>query len=193
MDDSNSLIGDLVKMIVNHNKKIGDLITILQTPTPIKITRTFTSDGNGQIGGGLVGGISAFPLDIFAAPTSHEVWVNRFSITSPGYSPRAALQQGELMITGSHSSEPIFWTPFLTAAPLLVLPVQFSGQGRLSAPHLNAGEKMQVVGDNLPAGTIVRFDMQMVLVTGVSPDAPKSLDELSSIMGTLGSEIELSS
>lgn len=148
-----------------------ELITVLRQPTPIKITKTLTADGNGVIGGGILTPASA--IDIFQCPSSHEAWINRISITSPTGTPKTPLITGQVVCFGSTAGEPIFWLPVAgTTLQTTVAPVYLT-EGRLSAAHLNGGERMLMSADSLPPGTVLRFDLQITLVTGVSVDTPR--------------------
>lgn len=140
------------------------LLTVLRTPTPTKVTGVFTVDPSGCIGGGLD---SPNPLTIYRQPMSSEGWLNRITITSPEHHPASPLTQGEVYIIGSTAGEIILFLPISGA----VAPVQ-APEGRLSAPHLNPGEEVQIVGDLLPVGAHLRIDLQVMNVTGISQYTP---------------------
>ena len=152
------LLSDVIAKLGQFIRRSNqDLITVLRQPTPQKVTKVLTADGSGNI-----------PLtDIYTCPVSHEGWVNRIAITSPGGSPKTPLTTGEVIGTGSTSGELIFFLPLAgTVAPIWIT------EGRMSASHLNDGERIQITADSLPANTSLRFDFQIILVTGVSPDTP---------------------
>jgi hypothetical protein len=150
--------------LLNNNQK--DLLTILRTPTPVKISKVLTVDSSGCIGGGLD---TPDPVELYRCPMSHEAWLNRITITSPEHHPTTPLTTGEAYIIGSTSGEIILFLPINGN----VAPVQ-APEGRLSAPHLNPGEVVAVVGDQLPVGNHLRFDFQIMLVTGISEYTPKT-------------------
>lgn len=156
----------------------AQLVNILRTPTPVKVSRSFLIDPSGCIGAGLA---QPMPHTIYQCPMSAEAWVTRITVTSPEHSPNNALVQGEIMVTGSTSGEVIFFLPLSGA----IAPVQIT-EGRLSAPHLNPGEQMWIVGDQLPAGHHIRVDLQVMLVQGVSEYTPPKFAP-----GEVGSETEL--
>jgi len=153
-------IGLLGRFIKQSNR---DLITVLRQPTPIKIVRSLQADASGTIGGGLA---NPTPVDVWMCPVSHEAWINRITITSPSGQPKTPLTTGQVMCTAG-SGEPIFFLPIAgNVAPLQIT------EGRLSAPHLNPGSRLVLSADSLPANCNLRIDLQIVLVTGISPDAP---------------------
>lgn len=151
----------LTGLFVHQNKQ---LLTVLRTPTPVKISQVFTVSASGCIGGGLD---TPDPEIIYRCPISHEGWINRITITSPEHHPASPLTQGEALITGSTAGEVILFLPISGA----VAPIQ-APEGRLSAPHLNPGEEVRIVADMLPVGHHLRFDLQIMLVTGVSEYTP---------------------
>lgn len=157
--DSLQAIG---RWIVGSNKEI---LTVMRQPTPIKISSTQQAVG-GVIGGGLA---NPQPVTVWSSPLSHEAWINRITITVPGYTPASPLTTGQIMLTGSTSNEILAFAPVVgMVAPLLIT------EGRLSAAHLNTGEQILMYADGLPANALVRLDFQIVLVTGVSSDVPKN-------------------
>lgn len=147
-----------------------ELITFLRTPTPVKVSKTFTVDAGGTIGGGIN---ATFPLTLYTCPMSAEAYLHRISVTAPGYGPAAPLTAGEIVCTGSTSGEVIFFLPISGD----IAPVQIV-EGRLSAPHLNAGETAGILGDGLPAGITIRVDLQILLTTGISEYTPKTTSQL---------------
>jgi hypothetical protein len=65
----------------------------------------------------------------------------------------------------------IFFLPVAgNVAPVLIT------EGRLSAAQLNEGERMLFAADTLPANTTLKFDLQIVLVSGISVDTPYKRD-----------------
>lgn len=174
-------MSDIIKEAVNaigslltrHNK---ELITVMRQPTPIKVTFNVTADANGIIGGGLS---QPQPVTMYQCPMSQEAWINRFAVTAAGHTPGNPLNtgQGQIWISGSTMGEPMFWLPVAgTVAPIMIT------EGRLSAPHLNPGEQMFIVGDTFPPNQPLRFDMQIVLVQGVSGYTPKHDNKLMDVM-----------
>lgn len=143
-----------------------ELVTLLRTPTPVKHTKIVAIDPSGCIGGGLD---SPDPVELYRCPMSAEAWINRITVTSPEHHPATPLTTGEALLTGSTAGEIILFLPISGA----VAPVQ-APEGRLSAPHLNRGEVVTIVGDQLPAGHHLRFDFQILLVTGISEFTPKN-------------------
>jgi hypothetical protein len=149
-------------LLFNNNR---ELITLLRTPTPIKIVKVLEVDPSGCIGGGQD---SPTPVTLYTAPASTEAWLHRITITSPEYTADAPLQIGGLRCTGSTAEEPIFSLPHrgdLTDVYIL--------EGRLSAPHLNASEAAWVVGQSMPPGIHLRFDLQIILSEGLSEFTPR--------------------
>lgn len=160
-----SVIKALVDLVIPINK---ELITILRTPTPIKVSRVFLTDSNGCIGKGLD---TPFPESIYTAPMSAEAWVHRITIYCPEHHPSTPLSTGELLFTGSTAGE-VIW--FLPEQPdnTQIAPMS-AYEGSLSAPHLNPGEDLLLVGDQLPPGIHIRVDLQLVLRQGVSEYTPR--------------------
>lgn len=142
-----------------------ELIRQLRIPTPQKVTKSFTADASGNIGGGLA---NPSPLTLFFCPESVEAWVHRMAFTSAGHGPSSPLTTGEIELIGSQSGEIVFFLPVSgVIAPVILT------EGRASAPHLNSGETLGIVGDTLPAGTQIRVDLQILLVApGVSAFTP---------------------
>lgn len=145
-----------------------ELIRRLKVPTPQKVTKTFTADASGNIGGGL-GTTPLAEQIVYTCPVSVEAWIHRIMFTSPGNPPANPLKTGEIELIGTNSGEIIFFLPQNgVVAPVLVT------EGRASAPHLNSGESMTIVGDTLPAGTNIRVDLQILLIgEGISPYEPE--------------------
>jgi hypothetical protein len=143
-----------------------ELITVLRTPTPIKVAQVFTADLNGCIGGGLD---TPNPVAIYTAPLSTEAWIHRIAITCPDHGPASPLTTGQALCMGSTAGEIIFFLPnHGDIAPLQIV------EGHMSAPHLNPGETAGLVADQLPAGTHLRIDMQIVLTAGMSDFTPRT-------------------
>jgi hypothetical protein len=163
-------IGDLIRDAVNglgsllhgHNK---DLINVLRQPTPLNLSTVLTANAAGVIGGGLT---SPNPETIWQCPESHEAWINRIMVHQVPPRPGTPLTTGQAMCTGSTVNETIFFLPLGgVIAPVLIT------EGRLSAAQLNSGERMLFAADGLPANTQLKIELQIVLVTGMSPDTPK--------------------
>jgi hypothetical protein len=156
------VIRAITNLIVPVNK---ELITVMRTPTPIKTTQVFQADLNGCIGGGL-DTPNAVPL--YQCPMSAEAWLHRITITCPDHGPAQPLTSGEAYCVGSTSGEILFFLPYHgDVAPIQII------EGRLSAPHLNGGEIAGFVADQLPPGTHLRIDLQLVLATGISDFTPR--------------------
>lgn len=145
-----------------------ELLTILKVPTPIKIVTVVTTLPDGCIGSGLDD--MSNPDTLWECPTSHEAWVHRILVTSPAYGPASPLASGQILLFGSNGAI-VSWTP-QPGMENNVIPGIVEQEGRFSAAHLNAGERLQVVGDQLPPDIKVRFDLQINLVSGISPDTP---------------------
>lgn len=142
-----------------------ELITMLRTPTPIKVSKQFIVDANGCIGHGLD---TPDPEELYRCPASAEAWLHRISITVPNYGPAQPLTAGEIVCTGSTAGEVIFFLPYQgDIAPIQII------EGRLSAPHLNPGEVAQIVGDQLTPGISIRIDLQIILDQGISEFTPR--------------------
>lgn len=161
-DFINQGVQAISNLLVGSNK---ELITLLRTPSPIKVTKTITVDPSGCIGGGFD---QPNPVDLYRCPMSAEAWLHIISITVPDYGPAQPLEQGQILCSGTTAGEPIFFLPLRGD----VAPIQMK-EGRLSAPHLNNGEAAVLVGDQLPPGISMRFDLQVVLVTGLSQYTPR--------------------
>jgi hypothetical protein len=158
--DVANAIGNL---LFNNNR---ELLTILRTPTPIKIVKVLEVDPSGCIGGGQD---TPNPVPLYTAPPSAEAWLHRIVITSLEYTPSNPLQQGEMRCTGTTAEEPIFSLPHrgdLTDVYML--------EGRLSAPHLNPSETAHIVGSQMPPGIHIRFDLQVILNQGLSEYTPRA-------------------
>ena len=144
-----------------------ELLQHLRQPTPQKISRTFTTDATGTLGGGLTNPLPA--LQLYQAPVSAEAWINRITLTAPGFGPANPLKTGEIVVYGSLGETLVFFPQNGVIAPVQIV------EGKHSAPHLNSGESALVVGDSLPANTVIRFDLQLILITdGISGFTPKS-------------------
>jgi hypothetical protein len=143
-----------------------ELITLLRTPTPIKVTKTFVTDANGCIGHGLD---TPDPEVLYQCPASTEAWLHRISITVPDYGPSNPLETGQLLCVGSTAGEIIFFLPYHgDIAPIQIV------EGHLSAPHLNSSEVAGIVGDQMPPGIRIRMDLQIILNTGLSEFTPRA-------------------
>jgi hypothetical protein len=152
-----------VSGLLLHNQE--QMMTVLRTPTPVKVSKVVRVDTNGCIGGGID---APDPFEIYRCPMSQEAWLNRITVSSfPKYTSAAPLSTGDIYGLGSTAGEIIFFLPQNS----VVAPVQLA-EGRLSAPHLNPGEIAGVVGSLLPVGIQLRFDLQVMLVTGVSEYTP---------------------
>lgn len=161
-----SMIQQMAQAIKNLILPVhGELIRQLRVPTPQKVTKTFTADASGNIGGGFTNPV---PLIIYTCPVSSEAWLHRITFTTPANGPANPLKTGEIELLGSQSNEVILFLP----QNGVVSPVQFT-EGRASAAHLNAGESVWIVGDTLPAGTVIRVDLQFLIISeGVSAFTP---------------------
>jgi|SRR5215469_78416 len=157
------LIDNLSNALQGLFKSNDELITLLRTPTPVKVTKRLTSDVNGCLGNGVV---TPVPEVLYQCPASAEAWLHRISISSPNYTPRNPLQAGEMIAYGS-GGELVFFTPLAGD----ICPVQLV-EGHLSAPHLNGSEELLIVGDALPPNIPFRFDFQIILRTGISQYTP---------------------
>jgi len=167
-DTLGSMVHDLFSGIARIIKQSNqDLVTILRQPTPIKITSFLQADGSGVIGGGFTNPQNAVTL--WQCPMSMEGWVNRISVTIPGRGPGNPLAQGQgqAFATGS-MGELIFMLPIAGT----IAPIQIT-EGRISAAHVNSGERIIFFGDSFPANTIFRIDLQIVQVSGVSTNTPQ--------------------
>jgi hypothetical protein len=155
----------IASLIFGTNKQLETVITMLKTPTPIKVTQNLLVDPSGCIGGGLS---SPDPKLLYACPSSAEAWLHRITITAPDYGPAAPLTQGQLLCTGSTSGEILFFLPYHgDVAPIQIV------EGLASAPHLNNGERALIVADQLPPGIHIRIDLQISIVIGVSTYTPR--------------------
>jgi hypothetical protein len=155
------IIGGIGDLFVRGQR---ELLTVLRQPSPLNITAVYQANAAGVIGGGLT---TPDPITLFQCPSSHEAWINRIGITSPGHPPGAPLTTGQAICSGSTAAELIFFLPLGgVVAPILIT------EGRLSAMQLNPSERILFSADGLPANTQLKIDLQIVLVTGVSVDTP---------------------
>jgi hypothetical protein len=162
------LTDHLMDMLQVFNIWRRELITTLKVPTPIKITTVVTTLDDGCIGSGVDD--PSDPETLWECSMAHEGWIHRIVITSPAHTPASPLTTGQIMLLSS-SGHVLTWAP----QPGLennVIPIILEQEGRFSAIHLSPGEKLYAVGDQLPAGIQVRFDLQINLVSGVSADTP---------------------
>lgn len=159
----------ITNLIVPVNK---ELVTILRTPTPVKISKMFAITASGNLGGSVAS--PDLSQIVWTSPISAESWLHRITITSPEHGPASPiLSPAELILVGTAAGEIVLSLPEI-ATTSQVAPTQFV-EGRLSAPHLSPGESLTVSGDGLPAGSHIRIDLQLTLVQGVSEFTPKTM------------------
>lgn len=151
-------------------KTLYDFITVLREPTPLKITHVVRTDENGCIGGGLD---SPDPHTLWECPMSQEAWVHRIHIMSPQYPPADPCMTGQMVCYGSTAHETIFFLPEWQNHQ--ICPAERIQEGSKASPHLNSGEKMWLVGDQLPPHCTFIFQFQIVLVAGISGYTPLHL------------------
>jgi hypothetical protein len=145
-----------------------ELIATLKVPTPIKITSVVTTLPDGCIGSGVDD--PSDPETLWECSMAHEAWIHRIVVTSPAAVPASPITVGQIMLMGS-TGHILSWTP-QPGTDNNVIPAIIEQEGRFSAIHLTPGERLLVVGDQLPPGIQVRFDMQINLVSGLTPDTP---------------------
>jgi hypothetical protein len=149
-----------------------ELITLMRTPTPMKVSKLLTISATGNLGGSV--GFPTMDQIIYTAPVSAEAWLHRITITSPEHGPASPIiAPAELVLIGSTAGEVILSLPEI-ASTYQVAPTQFI-EGRFSAPHLDRGESLCVAGDGLPANAHLRFDLQIIIVTGASEFTPRTM------------------
>lgn len=166
-----SVLGQFISAITNVvMPQHKELITLLRIPTPIKVSRIFKVDTHGHIGGGFT---NPDPEEVYRCPVSGEAWLHRITVYSQEYSPLDPLDEGELLCTGTTSGEIIFYLPEQPDQKQIA-PMQPVLEGRQSAPHLNPGEVVQLVGQSLPVGKHIRIDLQLNFVTGISEYTPRT-------------------
>jgi len=159
-DIFNDAIEKIVKLFTEYQR---DVVLLVRRPTPLKITTQVQASAAGVIGGGFA---NPDPITIYQVPVSHEAWVHRISVSVPANPPGTPLTTGQALIRTS-LGEPILFLPLVgTVAPVI------AAEGNMSAAHVNAGERIQIFGDTLPANTVLRIDLQIQLTTGLSPDTP---------------------
>lgn len=168
MSDLLANASELIDTLAGFQKCLYDFITVLREPTPVKITHVVHSDDLGCIGGGLD---SPDPHTLYECPMSQEAWLHRIFIMSPNYPPYSPLTDGEMLCFGSTAHEVIFYLPERFTDQ--VVPSQCIQEGSRSSPHLNSGERVLVVGDQLPPNTPFIFHFQIVLVSGISGYTPR--------------------
>lgn len=165
MDDLYSLARDFLSTLhILHR----DVLLKVKVPTPIKVIHTVTSDASGCLSGGL--DVPVDPEILYMCPSSHEAWLHRILVTSPNYPPAVPLTTGEIMLIGS-TGQIITWTP-QPGEENNVVPSLLEVEGGLSAAHLTPGERLYVLGDQLPPNIQFRFDLQINLVAGISSATP---------------------
>jgi len=148
-----------------------ELITLLRTPTPVKVVKMFTVGAGGNIGGSVT--MPDLSQIVYTAPMSSEAWLHRISISSPEHGPATPIvAPAEILLFGSNG-EIVLMVPE-NASTSQVAPVQFI-EGRLSAPHLSPGESLTISGDGLTAGNHIRIDLQFSLVQGITEFTPKTM------------------
>jgi hypothetical protein len=167
-----SLLQEAIQAISNlilpTNK---ELITLLRTPTPVKISRIFSISATGTLGGSAA--LPDLSQIIWTSPMGSESWLHRITITSPEHGPSSPIiSPAELVLMGS-SGEVILILPEI-ATTYQVAPTQFV-EGMMSAPHLSPGESVSVSGDGLPANAHIKIDLQITLVQGVSEYTPMNM------------------
>lgn len=132
-----------------------ELLEHLRIPTPQKVSTALTASAAGVIGGGLS---SPNPVTVYTCPLSVEAWLHRITFTSPGNPPANPLKTGQIELV-NNSGEIIFFLP----QNGVVAPIQVT-EGRASAAHLNSGETLGIIGDTLPANTVIRVDLQFLVI-----------------------------
>lgn len=157
------LMDNLSDMLSVLNIRHREVLTILRAPTPIKVVEAVQADDHGCIGNGLD---TPNPVTLWECPMSHEAWLHRITVTSPQHPPATPLTQGEAYLYGSTGQLLTFLPHRGDVAPVQLL------EGRLSAPHVMPGERVQIVADQLPPYTTLRFDFSIVMHTGTSEFAP---------------------
>ena len=137
---------------------VQSLIEVMRQPTPNKVAFQVLTSSTGAIS----------PTTIWMNPMSQEAWINRIAISAVGYTPAAPLTTGWLTLNGA-AGDLIYAFPIsgTTVAPVVI------AEGRVSAPHLNSGSSLSVTGAALPPNISIRFDLQIVLVSGVSQYTPR--------------------
>lgn len=156
------VVGEISDGLISlFTRQQRELITILRQPTPIKHVRMVEVDNSGSFR-------QQDLVELYTCPVSHEAWINRITITARGYDASAPLNTGQMVCTGSTAGEVIFFLPLGGT----IAPIQIT-EGRLSATHLNPGESMYLQATGIPPWVLFRIDMQILLVSGVSPDTPR--------------------
>jgi hypothetical protein len=171
-DNSSSPLQQVIQAISNlilpSNK---ELISLLRTPTPVKISRVFTISAAGNLGGSLAA--PDLSQIVWTSPMSSESWLHRITITSPEHGPASPIITPAQLVLMTSQGQTVLALPEI-ASTYQVAPTQFI-EGRMSAPHLSPGESLTVSGDGLPASHHLRIDLQIALVQGVSEYTPKQM------------------
>ena len=136
---------------------IQSMIEVMRQPTPNKVTFQVLTSSTGAVP----------PTTIWMNPMSQEAWINRIAVSAVGYTPAAPLTTGWLTLNGASGDLINFFPIGGTVAPVVIT------EGRVSAPHLNSGSSLTVTGAGLPASISIRFDLQIILVSGVSQYTPR--------------------
>lgn len=147
-----------------------EVITILRQQTPVKVSHVFVVDDHGCIGAGLD---TPDPHTLYECPMSAEATIHRLTVWCAEYSPSNPLNSGQILCTGSTAGEIIFYLP-MEPDQTQIAPMQPILEGSQSAPHLNGGERMLLVGDQLPPKAHIRIDLQLLLNMGASQYTPRS-------------------
>ena len=169
------LLGDLwqttldavSKLFIQHTDRV---IAAIRQPTPIKISRVVTADASGNIGGGFSALTNSRPVPLWECPMAYEAWINRIVVDVPGFVPANPYNTGNVKLLSS-TGNAIQYLPISgVIAPVVIT------EGRLSAPHLNSGEYLSILGEGLTVGTMLKFDMQIILVSGMTSHVLKAPD-----------------
>lgn len=158
---------EAIKNLILPNQ--DELLTWLRVTTPIKITKVFTINNSGTLGGSVAN--PDLSQIIYTSPMGSESWLHRITISSPEHGPSAPIISPAQLVLVSSNGPIILQLPEI-ASTYQVAPTQFV-EGRMSAPHLSSGESLTVSGDGLPANNHLRFDLQISLVSGLSQFTPR--------------------
>jgi hypothetical protein len=126
------------------------VVGLRQAPFVDHQVTVLTVDGAGNLGGGANGA----GVPVYRVATGRRCDIQRFSMTAPGYTPGSQLTSGWIIASAdTGNGPPIYIWP---GSGSVVLPSLYTDGD--SAPRLNGGQRLMLVGAGLPANLeIVTF------------------------------------
>jgi hypothetical protein len=129
---------------------------IERAPTIIKTSAEITTDGSGNLGGGLSGPGQI----IYTCPAGHEAYVHRLKVTAAGYTPTSPLTTGNILVCRNANTAATleqFFPVAGTVAPVIIT------EGSHSCMQLGHSETLVVAGTGLPANLNMFLALQIRL------------------------------